>query len=69
MRNVAMLDLQAEYESLQGDVRAAIGRVLDHQRFIGGPEVGELEQRLADLCKRKFAVAVSRQVLTPCFRP
>ena len=59
MRNVAMLDLQAEYESLQGDVRAAIGRVLDHQRFIGGPEVGELEQRLADLCKRKFAVAVS----------
>ena len=56
---INMLDLKAEYGLLKDDVRAAINQVLEHQRFIGGPEVGQLEERLAAICGGKFAVAVS----------
>ena len=59
MRQVGMLDLKAEFETLRGEIRTAIDRVLDHQRFIGGPEVTELEERLAEQCGCGFAVAVS----------
>ncbi len=59
MRNVGMLDLQAESDLFRSDIRSAIERVLDHQRFIGGPEVEQLEGTMADVCGRKFAIAVS----------
>ena len=38
---VPMLDLMAQFEPLRGEVEQAISRVLDSQRFINGPEVGE----------------------------
>ena len=59
MRAVSMLDLKGEFVVLQDSVRRAIEGVLDHQWFIGGPEVGQLEERIAVQCNRKFAVAVS----------
>lgn len=40
-------DLKAQYRHIQVRVDARIRAVLDHQRFILGPEVGELEERLA----------------------
>ncbi len=59
MTTVNMLDLKAESGLFQDDVRAAIDRVLEHRRFVGGPEVEQLEQQVAALCGREFAVAVS----------
>jgi dTDP-4-amino-4,6-dideoxygalactose transaminase len=59
MAAVNMLDLKGEFELIEGEVRKAIDRVLEHQRFIGGPEVGELEEGIARLCDQKHAVAVS----------
>lgn len=41
------VDLKAQYRHIQVRVDARIRAVLDHQRFILGPEVGELEERLA----------------------
>jgi UDP-2-acetamido-2-deoxy-ribo-hexuluronate aminotransferase len=45
---IAFVDLQAQRRRIRDEIDAGIGRVLDHGRFILGPEVGELEERLAD---------------------
>jgi UDP-2-acetamido-2-deoxy-ribo-hexuluronate aminotransferase len=42
------VDLQAQRARIKDEIDAGIRRVLDHGRFILGPEVGELETRLAD---------------------
>ena len=44
---VPLLDLQAQYRPLRGELLAAIERVCDSQRFILGPEVDQLEAELA----------------------
>lgn len=40
-------DLGTQYVVLKSDIDAGIARVLEHGRYIGGPEVAELEARLA----------------------
>ena len=40
-------DLGAQYAALKDGIDAGIARVLEHGRYIGGPEVAELEARLA----------------------
>jgi hypothetical protein len=47
--SVPLLDLQAQYAPLRGDILAAIERVCDSQRFILGPEVEALERDLGSL--------------------
>jgi dTDP-4-amino-4,6-dideoxygalactose transaminase len=42
-----LIDLAAQRAHLCGRIEAAIARVLEHGRFILGPEVGELERALA----------------------
>ena len=42
------VDLAALHAPLREELLAAVGRVLDHGRFILGPEVAELERRLAE---------------------
>lgn len=41
------VDLKAQYRHLQARIDTRMRRVLEHQRFILGPEVEELEERLA----------------------
>ncbi len=41
------VDLQAQYRELKSQIDARIHAVLDHGQYILGPEVGELETRLA----------------------
>ena len=41
------VDLKVQYSALRESMQARIQRVLDHGQFILGPEVAELEQRLA----------------------
>ncbi len=56
---VPLLDLAAEYRSIEAEVRAAIDAVLESQRFILGPEVEGLEREVAGLCGARFGVGVS----------
>ena len=42
------IDLGAQYRTLKSKIDARIGAVLNHGQFIMGPEVAELEQRLAE---------------------
>ncbi len=56
---VPLLDLQAQYLPLRGEILAAITRVADSQRFIMGPEVTSLESELAAMLGVRHALAVS----------
>ena len=47
MADVPLIDLASQRRRLGGRVEAAIARVLEHGSFILGPEVAELEERLA----------------------
>lgn len=59
IRQVAMLDLHAEYRLFRDAVRTAVDAVLESQQFINGPAVVELEQALARRLGVAHAVAVS----------
>jgi len=56
---VPLLDLQAQYAPLRGDILAAITRVCDSQRFIMGPEIEALETELSRMLGVAHAVSVS----------
>jgi dTDP-4-amino-4,6-dideoxygalactose transaminase len=53
---VALVDLAAQRERLGPALDDAIRRVLEHGRFIMGPEVAELEERLAAYCGARHAI-------------
>lgn len=54
---VALIDLGAQRARLDGAIERAIGRVVDHQQFILGPEVKQFEERLAAFCGAPHAVS------------
>lgn len=56
---IPMLDLNAQYASIRGEIQAAINAVLDSQHFILGPQVHSLEEEIASYCGRKFGVGVA----------
>ena len=56
---VPLLDLKAQYAALCREMMPAIEAVMQSQRFINGPEVKELEQRIAEYCRCTGAVGVS----------
>jgi len=51
-----MLDLPAQHAPLREELDAALRRVLDSGRFVGGPEVEAFERELAELCGARGAV-------------
>lgn len=56
---IAFIDLAAQQRRLEPEIRRGIHRVLGHGRYIMGPEVEELESRLADYVGVKHCVTVS----------
>lgn len=53
------IDLRAQYERLKPEIDRRIRAVVDHGRFIMGPEVEELEEALARFAGAKHAIGVS----------
>ena len=53
------IDLKTQYKKLKTPIDARIGQVLEHGQFIMGPEVAELEQRLAAYVGARHCIAVS----------
>jgi UDP-2-acetamido-2-deoxy-ribo-hexuluronate aminotransferase len=53
------IDLKTPYRQLRESVNARIQKVLDHGQYILGPEVAELEQRLAAYVGVKHCVTVA----------
>jgi len=56
---VPLLDLKRQYEPLEKEIVEATLGVFKEQRFILGPQVEELEARIAEYCQCKYAVGVS----------
>jgi len=53
------IDLKAQYIALKADIEARIARVLDHGRYILGPEVAELEEQLASFTGAEHCISVA----------
>ncbi|RVU47851.1 DegT/DnrJ/EryC1/StrS family aminotransferase [Rubrivivax rivuli] len=53
------IDLKSQYAALRENINARIQRVLDHGQYIMGPEVQELETKLAAFTGSKHCITVS----------
>lgn len=53
------IDLKTQYARLKTEIDAGIARVLEHGKFILGPEVAELEEKLADYTGAKCCITVA----------
>ncbi|MDA8736501.1 DegT/DnrJ/EryC1/StrS family aminotransferase [Opitutales bacterium] len=56
---IPFIDLTAQQKRIRPQLDAAIARVLDHGKYIMGPEVNDLEERLADYVGVKHCISVS----------
>ncbi len=56
---IPMLDLNAQYEPIKEKVLQAMKDVFDSKRFINGPQIKELEEKIAEYCQCKYAIGVS----------
>jgi dTDP-4-amino-4,6-dideoxygalactose transaminase len=56
---VPFLDLTRQYAALREEIDRAVGRALESQRFILGPEVDQLEGELATLCGVRHGIGVA----------
>ena len=53
------IDLKAQYQASRELINGRIQAVLDHGQYIMGPEVAELEERLADFTGARHCITVS----------
>jgi UDP-2-acetamido-2-deoxy-ribo-hexuluronate aminotransferase len=53
------IDLKPQYQRLKTEIDAGIQRVLDHGQYILGPEVTELEEKLAHYTGAKYCITVA----------
>lgn len=56
---IPFCDLAAQYSALKQEIDAGIAAVLAHQCFILGPEVGEMERRLAAYAGVRHCISVA----------
>jgi UDP-2-acetamido-2-deoxy-ribo-hexuluronate aminotransferase len=56
---LAFSDLRAQYTALHDRIHERMQRVLDHGQYIMGPEVGELEDRLAAFVGTRHCIGVA----------
>ena len=56
---IEFIDLKAQYRALQPSIDARIKKVLDHGQYIMGPEVAELEEKLAAYTGSKHCITCS----------
>jgi dTDP-4-amino-4,6-dideoxygalactose transaminase len=54
--NVPLLDLRAQFQTIRGEIMAAVERVFESQHFILGPEVEAFERDAAEYCHARHAI-------------
>lgn len=56
---IPFIDLKTQYQALKAEIDARMQRVLDHGQYIMGPEVKELEEKLAIYTGAKHCITVA----------
>lgn len=56
---IPMLDLQAQFATIAGEIRAAVDGVLTSQQFVLGPQGEALEKEIAEACGTRYAIGVA----------
>ncbi len=56
---IPFIDLKSQFKTLEKDIRARIEAVLEHGRYVMGPEIEELEKNLAEFAGTKHCLACS----------
>jgi len=56
---IEFIDLKAQQASIKDRIDAGIQRVLSHGQYILGPEVAELEEKLAAFVGAKYCISVA----------
>lgn len=59
LQPISFIDLKSQYEALRTTINERIQKVLDHGQYIMGPEVKELEERLASYTGAKHCITVA----------
>jgi len=59
MEKIEFVDLKAQGFVIGHDIKRAIDRVVSHGRFIMGPEVHELEEKLSRFTKAEYVISCS----------
>lgn len=59
MKNIPLVDLKTQYQTIKTEINLAIKGVLDSTHYILGEEVEEFEKEFATFTNSKFAVGVS----------
>jgi dTDP-4-amino-4,6-dideoxygalactose transaminase len=59
MKKVPMLNLNLQYEYMNKDIDSAVKKCLDHQKWICGPEVKDLEDAVSEYIGVKHCIGVS----------
>jgi UDP-2-acetamido-2-deoxy-ribo-hexuluronate aminotransferase len=57
--SMQFIDLKAQYQAIKKDVQARIDAVLEHGQYILGPEVAELEKKLAAFTGSRHCITVA----------
>ena len=68
-QTIAFLDLKAQQKRIEPALRARLETVLGHCQFVLGPEVTELEARLAAYGGAAHCASPSARAQTPCRSP
>lgn len=57
--SIPFIDLKSQYEALKPQIQTRINTVLEHGQYIMGPEVKELEEKLAQYTGSKHCITVA----------
>jgi len=56
---IPLVDLQAQYQSIKGEIDSAIAEVVESCQFILGPKVAAFEEDFAAYCQTRFAIGLN----------
>src|SRR5712692_8755371 len=56
---VPLLDLKAQLEPIQAEIKAAVNRVIDEAHYIMGPEVAQFEKAAGEYIGTRHAISVA----------